>query len=376
MGRARGALATYDFHRPLNGTTISTPREAGEKRGASGRASARLIVAALAVVLVGCTADEPDAAAPPVHRIARQIADAGGDRVIVFVSDDGREHEATAGSRRPAPDERFRIGSVTKTFTAAIVLQLVEEARLRLDDTVERHLPGVVPSGTEITIRQLLAHRSGLANATDFPDWLDRVGRSATTRPVDILRFAASQPMAFAPDAEWGYSNTNYIALGLVIEKVTGETYRQQLEKRILEPLDLDDTELPRARRVEGLDDAGENPDLPWAAGALVSSTRDLARFFSALLSGDVVSESSLATMKERTVVDPGTGFASGLGIFSNDLSCGRAWGHDGGILDYATLVRATEDGERVAVISVHGGAPTGEPPDESALLCPPAASP
>lgn len=125
----------------------------------------------------------------------------------------------------------------------------------------------------------------------------------------------------------------------------------------------------------DGLDDAGENPNVPWAAGALVSTTRDLARFFSALLSGDVVSESSLATMKERTLVDPGLGFASGHGVFSNDLACGRVWGHDGGILDYATLVRATEDGERVAVVSVHGGALTGEPPDETALLCPPAAS-
>ena len=296
--------------------------------------------------------------------------------MIVFVSDDGREYEATAGSRRPRADERFRIGSVTKTFTAAIVLQLVEEGRLRLDDTLERHLPGVVPSGSEITVRQLLAHRSGLANMTDFPAWLDRASRSPATRPVDTLRYAASQPMAFAPGARWGYSNTNYIALGLVIEKATGETYRQQVEKRILEPLELDDTELPRARRVDGLDDAGENPNVPWAAGALVSTTRDLARFYSALLSGEVVSESSLATMKERTFVDPGSGFASGHGIFSNDLSCGRVWGHDGGILDYATLVRATEDGERVAVVSLHGGALTGEPPDETALLCPPAASP
>ena len=167
-------------------------------------------------------------------------------------------------------------------------------------------MPGVAPSGAEITIRQLLAHRSGLANITDFPAWLDQVSRSPATRPVDTLRYAASQPMAFAPGAEWGYSNTNYIALGLVIEKVTGDSYRQQLEKRILEPLRLDDTQLPRARQVDGLDDAGENPNVPWAAGALVSTTRDLARFFSALLSGDVVSESSLAAMKERIVVDRG----------------------------------------------------------------------
>ena len=332
-------------------------------------------MAALALALVGCTGDEPDAPAPPVGQFARQIADAGGDRVIVFVSDDGREYEATAGSRRPRPDERFRIGSVTKTFTAAIVLQLAEEGRLRLDDTLERHLPGVAPSGKVITIRHLLAHRSGLADITEFPAWLDQASRSPSTRPIDTLRYAASQPMAFKPGAEWGYSNTNYIALGLVIERLTGETYRRELEERILEPLGLDDTELPRTRQVQGLDDAGENPNVPWAAGALVSTTRDLSRFFSALLSGDVLSESSLAEMKKRIVVDPGSGFASGHGIFSNDLACGRAWGHDGGILDYATLVRATDDGKRVAVVSVHGGALTGEPPDETALLCPPTSS-
>ena len=88
-----------------------------------------------------------------------------------------------------------------------------------------------------------------------------------------------------------------------------------------------------------------------------------------------MLAESSLAEMKKRIVVDPGSGFASGHGIFSYDIACGRSFGHDGGILDYATLVRATEDGKRVAVVSVHGGALTGEPPDEAALLCPPTSS-
>ena len=336
-----------------------------------GRALAPLLVATLAVGLGGCGEDEPAAAPPPVERFARQLVDAGGDGVIVYVADDGREYEATAGTTRPEPDARFRVGSVTKTFTAAIVLQLVEEGRLDLDDTLEEHLPGVVPRGASITIRQLLSHRSGLADITDFPAWLEQASRSATTRPVDTLRYAASQPMAFRPGSEWGYSNTNFIALGLVIEKLTGETYASQLEKRILEPLRLDDTELPAARTVDGLRDAGENPDVPWAAGAIVSTTRDLARFYSALLQGDVVSEGSLATMKDRTVVDPVMGLASAHGLFSYDVSCGRAWGHDGGILDYATLVRATEDGRRVAVVSLHGGVLTREPPDGSALLCP-----
>ena len=340
-----------------------------------GRALAGVLVAALAVALSGCSGDEPETAPPPVQRFAGQIAEAGGDGVIVFVSDDGREFEATAGARPHGPGDRFRVGSVTKTFTAAIVLQLVEEGRLELCDTIEEHLPGVVPSGGSITIRQLLSHRSGLANMTDFPAWLDEVSRSPSTRPVDTLRYAAWQPMAFRPGTEWGYSNTNYIALGLIVEKVTGETYGAQLEKRILEPLGLDDTKLPTSRQVEGLQDAGENPNVPWAAGAIVSTTRDLARFYSALLDGEVVSDDSLATMQKGTVVDPAAGLTSGLGIFSYDLACGRAWGHDGGIMDYATLVRASEDGERVAVVSVHGGAPTGEPPDASALLCPKAAA-
>ena len=161
--------------------------------------------------------------------------------------------------------------------------------------------------------------------------------------------------MAFRPGSEWGYSNTNYIALGLVIEKVTRESYREQLEQRLLEPFGLESTELPRSRQVRGLGDPGENPNLAWAAGALVSNTGDLARFFSALLSGRVLSEESLSSMKQTVVIDPAT-LAGGLGIFATDFECGRFWGHDGGILDYATSVRASEDGERVAVISLRGG--------------------
>jgi D-alanyl-D-alanine carboxypeptidase len=327
------------------------------------------LLASLAVVasmLVGCGSDEPGAA-PPVDRIARELAKGGSERVIVFVSDDGEEHVATAGKPRPAADRRFRVGSVTKTFTAAVVLQLVDEGALSLDDTLEDHLPGVVPRGEEITIRQLLLHRSGLANFTDYRPWLDRTSRSSTNRPLDSLRFAASHPLLFEPGSTWSYSNTNYVALGLIVEKVTGSSYAQELEERILEPLGLDETELAATRRVPGLDDEGENPNLPWAAGSIVSNAQDLARFYTALLSGGVVSDASLAEMK-RTVLADGAQRA-GLGIFSTELPCGRFWGHDGGIAGYFTLVRTSEDGDRVAVLSVQGGFLSG-PPDEHALLC------
>jgi D-alanyl-D-alanine carboxypeptidase len=328
------------------------------------------LLGALALVVPGCGGDASNAPPPPVERVARQLARAGADRVIVFVSDDGREYVATAGSHRPSGDQRFRIGSVTKTFTATIVLQLAAERRLRLSDTLERHLPGVVPDGTKITIRQLLNHRSGLANVTDYTRWLQRASRSTSTRPIDTLRFAAAQPLIFPPGSQWRYSNTNYIALGLVIEKTTGHAYRQELQQRILDPLALERTELPGTRRLADLEDEGENPNLPWAAGALVSDAQDLARFFSALLSGRVLPEDSLAQMKQTVIVDPSM-LGDGLGIFSTKLPCGRFWGHEGGILDYATIVKASDDGSRVVVISARGGAFSGPPPDETALLCP-----
>ncbi len=327
------------------------------------------LLVAFGLVLPGCGGEKSGAPPPPVEQVAEQLDRAGAESAIVFVSDDGREYVATAGDQRPGRDQRFRVGSVTKTFTATIVLQLVAEGKLRLSEPLERHLPGIVPAGKKITIRQLLNHRSGLANFTDYGDWLQRASRSPSFRPIDTLRFAAAQPLVFPPGSEWRYSNTNYIALGLVIEKITGNTYREELESRILGPLALKRTELPRTRRLRDLDDEGENPDIPWAAGALVSDAHDLAGFFSALLSGRLLSEGSLAQMKQTVVVDHEV--ADGLGIFSIQLTCGRFWGHDGEFLGYSTIVVASDDGDRVAVISADGDAFSGAPPDMTALLCP-----
>jgi D-alanyl-D-alanine carboxypeptidase len=306
-------------------------------------------------------------APPPVERVARELR-TGAKSVIVFVSDGDKGYVATGGARLPTGDQRFRVGSVTKTFTATIVLKLVEEGALRLDSTLEDHVPGVIPRGAEITIRQLLQHRSGIADVTDYPSWLESALRSSSSRPIDTLRFAGSKPLVFAPGSQGRYSNTNYIALGLVIEKVTGRSYAQELEERILKPLGLDNTELPETRRLPDLDDGGYNPNVPWAAGAIVSNAHDLSRFYSAFLSGRILSSATLATMK-KTVE------GVGLGIFSTELPCGRFWGHAGGILDYLNLVSASEEGDRVAVVSLRG--PGLPPPVERALFCaepPPAA--
>jgi D-alanyl-D-alanine carboxypeptidase len=318
----------------------------------------RLRVLAALLVCIGVVATSASAgteqkrsAPPPVGRVLREIPP-GAKSVIVFVSVGGKEYAATAGTRRPKADQRFRIGSVTKTFTATIVFQLMQERKLRLDSTLEEHLPGVVPRGREITIRHLLGHRSGLANITEYPGWLKEAERSPSTSPINSLRFAASKPLAFKPGSQERYSNTNYIALGLVIEKVTGRSYAEELKERVLDPLGLERTELPTTRRLSDLDDAGSNPNLPWAAGAIVSNAHDLSRFYSALLSGRILSAASLGAMKDMNTYGV---FSTGLGIFSTDLACGRSWGHDGYIVDYQTLVIASEEGDRVAVVSLRG---------------------
>ena len=223
----------------------------------------------------------------------------------------------------------------------------------------------------DITIRELLDHRSGLANYTDDSRWLRRAERSTSTTPRDDVRVAVSLGPDFKAGTNWSYSNTNYIALGLVIEKVTGHSYARELSQRILGPLKLRQTELATARRPPGLTDAGTNPNLAWAAGGIVSDAADIAHFYAALLSGKLLAPTELSAMKQ-TVQGPGG--PDGLGIFATDYSgCGRVWGHNGEILDYQTYVEASEDGRRVAVISLragpHGSAAVDVPFGK--LLCP-----
>ena len=327
--------------------------------------SALLVCIGVVATSASAGTEQKRSAPPPVGRVLREMPP-GAKSVIVFVSVGGKEYAATAGTRRPKADQRFRIGSVTKTFTATIVFQLMQEGTLRLDSTLEEHLPGVVPRGGEITIRHLLGHRSGLANITEYPEWLNEAERSPSTSPINSLRFAASKPLAFKPGSQERYSNTNYIALGLVIEKVTGRSYAEELEERVLDPLGLSRTELPTTRRLADLDDAGYNPNLPWAAGAIVSNAHDLSRFYSALLSGRMLSAASLEAMKDTKTYGV---FGTGLGIFSMDLACGRSLGHLGYIVDYGTLVTASEEGDRVVVVSLRG--PGYVPWLSRALLCP-----
>lgn len=251
--------------------------------------------------------------------------------------------------RKMSPDFYYRIGSITKTFVATVVLQLVGENKLSLDDTVERWLPGVVQGngydGNKITIRQLLKHTSGIA------DFLSgEFVKSVLTNPYrtystnKLIRLGLEQKPLFDPGTSWSYSNTNYLLVGLIIEKVTGESYAEQIKKRIIKPLKLNSTSVPltspfipgpHARGyvlLNGqLHDLTElNPSMAGAAGNMISTARDLNKFFDALLGGRLLKPELMKQMLDT--VDTPLG-RYGLGIEEVKLSNGDSiWGHSGGI--------------------------------------------
>jgi D-alanyl-D-alanine carboxypeptidase len=305
------------------------------------------------------------------------VVEAGAPGVVGLVRTGERTWQGASGlgdlrANRPArAGDRFRVGSVTKSFVAALVLQLVGEGRLSLDDNLERWLPGLVPSGERITVRQLLNHTSGLYNySDDLPEPPRRF------RPRELVAIATGHKPLFTPGTQFPYSNTNYILAGLLVERVTGQPLDDQLEQRIFQPLGLDHTELPTTQRAPGgphargyapPDEDWEVSDDParlvdvtemdtswgWAAGAMVSTTADLARFYQALLGGQLLTPELLKEV--RTTVDAsrlGHGIRYGLGLEVLRPGCGvELWGHGGSLEGYQTTAFSTPDADRQLVM-------------------------
>ncbi|MFI2778236.1 serine hydrolase domain-containing protein [Streptomyces sp. ALB3] len=278
--------------------------------------------------------------------------------------------------------DRFRAGSVTKTFVATVVLQLAEEGVLRLEDSVEDHLPGLVRGhgndGSALTLRALLTHTSGLYDYTAALPAADPVlsgaaGPSAQPlTPAAAVRAAVSRPPVTAPGS-YAYSNTNYVLLGLVVQRATGRPYATEIRRRILSPLRLTGTSLPGARAPLPLPHSrayhrsptdGALRDVtsagPWfsgAAGELVSTLGDLDRFYGALLGGRLLPPARLATLLDTGA----SGGVYGMGIYPQELSCGATvWGHNGHITGSYVRTAATRDGRHVLTFRVNTGTPPG----------------
>ncbi|GAA2397528.1 serine hydrolase domain-containing protein [Actinomadura vinacea] len=273
------------------------------------------------------------------------------------------------------PRSRFRIGSLTKPFTATVVLQLVGDGRIKLDAPVERYLPGVVRGadndGREITVRQLLQHTSGL------PDILKHLP------PMEILKdplrhwearelvdIALRHPRDFTPGERFGYSSTNYILAGMIIERVTRSPYTDEIHRRVVVPLGLDDTIVPSdAPDIPGphpqgyvrpesdlVDITRLNPTVAGAAGGMISSASDINRFLAALLRGRLLKPAQLREMLDARPTGRASGSKYGLGLEWSPAKdfpgCGDGfWGHNGDMLGFSVRAGATMDGRQATVM-------------------------
>jgi D-alanyl-D-alanine carboxypeptidase len=359
-----------------------------------------IIAMTLATAVVAAQPAPTQAAERPKDRsvqkaLDRLVEEDGYPGAVASVRDSrGKVRTYTAGvgnlrTKSPMPKNgRVRIASNTKMFTATVILQLVGEGRIALDAPVETYLPGVVRGhgndGRRITVRMLLQQTSGLPDydtiVTDGGGSLGKVAHMYFD-PRQLVDAALAEKRQFKPGKGWAYSNTNYVLLGLVAERVAKRPIGELITRRVIQRAGLKDTYWPRQgeQGIRGKHPRGYyadapgapwqdltrlDPSLGWAAGQLVSTPRDLGRFMNALLDGRLLDPAELAQMRKTVAApefEPGGTWRYGLGLAKHRTSCGVVgWGHGGDIQGYESRNLVTDDG-RSAVVVVTGLATTLE---------------
>jgi D-alanyl-D-alanine carboxypeptidase len=360
---------------------------------------------ALAACLVGIAgfAAAPTASAngtgqPSAAEIQRALDDvvtAGAPGALALVRSGDRTLRLTSGYGNLAPQtpirvsDRTRIGGLSKSFTATVVLQLVGERRLALDDTLERWLPGVISNGAAITVRQLLNHTSGIYDYAGDPTVLAPYLSGDLTHIFDPqfgVQVAAAHGPLFPPGSALAYSNTNTLLLAMIVERVTGNSFPSELRRRIVKPLGLRDTSYPMSSEIGGshvhgylIFEEGPFDVTPWsptlfgAGGAILSNVDDVADFYRALLRKRLVSQRLLKAMK---TIDPAAtggvpdagilGGGWGLGLLREEFPCGEAWGHDSETPGYMTAAWNSKNGNHQVVVVVNSSFSHDEPVSEA----------
>lgn len=350
------------------------------------------LLAALLTTITLAPAASASATAPEQPQLQRTLdalVDAGVPSAVAEVRDGSRVRRGAAGladvvAKDPArPGDRFRAGSVTKSFVATVVLQLVAEHKVGLDEPIGRHFPGLVPDGTNgapVTVRQLLGHTSGIPNYTNLiaPD---RAGFAAarhdrrTPRQLVADALGKQRKLDFDPGApgKWEYSNTNYVVLAMLIEKVTHRSLAHEIDHRIVRPLHLRDTYVPTTDRLTGerhlrgyelfqgdaapTDFTDFSPTLFRGPGNIVSTTADLDRFFRALSGGRLLPAHLWREMTAWREMGPDReGRRYGLGLESNSGYCPGeqpVLGHSGSVPGYNTFSFTTADGRRQVTLAI-----------------------
>lgn len=338
------------------------------------------VVAALAAggtaVAVAEPSTGPAAGTPLDEELLSQRLDALAEvtdaAVVAEVRDGDFVWTEARGARQDGGDEaaevgdRVRIGSLTKSMLSTVVLQLVEEGELGLDDEVEELAPGLLPYEETITVRQLLGHTAGVPDYffDIYPSLAQGSAADVETnrlneyRPEEIVETATKRPLDFVPGSDYQYSNTGYYALGLLVERLTGDSVEDEIVERVLEPAGMDASYLPeRDPAMEGdhldayfeagskpgekrIDTSMVSPTHYWAAGVTVSTAADMNRLYRAMFDGTLLSAESLDEARQFSEQSDG---AYGLGLHGVEVGCvgvpgGKAMGHTGGALGHSTI--------------------------------------
>ncbi|WP_338838681.1 serine hydrolase [Flavobacterium ginsenosidimutans] len=279
------------------------------------------------------------------------------------------------------PDTKFRLGSISKQFTALLIVKLAEEGKIKLDVPITTYLPDYPKeNGDKITIHHLLTHTSGIPNYTNAPNFFKDKARNPYT-PAEFVKTFSSLPLEFAPGEKFNYSNSGYFLLGYIIEKITGKTYEQYLQETIFTPLKMvnsgyDHSDVILKNRAAGYERKGKlisnapyvDMSIPYAAGSLYSTVEDLYLWDQALYTNKLLSEKSMESLFKPYIK---VGDASyGYGWFVDEFDNGdkgklKMVGHGGGINGFNTIIsRIFTDKNLVVLLNNTGGTVLGEMTD------------
>jgi D-alanyl-D-alanine carboxypeptidase len=338
--------------------------------------------------------------------------------IVLIRSPDKGDWNATFGVREigsdapPAIDDHVRIASITKSMTATVILQLQQEGKLSITDPISRYVADV-PNGDNITIQQLAEMRSGLYSYADDPVFAATLAEHPDTiwTPHELLAIAFAHPQNFPAGSEYEYNNTNYVLLGLVMEKLTAMPAAAALQARIFGPLGLRHTMLPApgdralpdphprgymwgpteayegalpqaqleaalAGDLEPADHTNDNPSWAWTAGGVISRAEDIADFVEAMVAGSLLDDTTrkwrLANMKPTDPSDPGGASKLGFGTYGFGLEgAGPLYGHPGNIVGFSGLAaHDPKAGTTVVILTTVYLTPQGDSP-QNALFMP-----
>lgn len=254
------------------------------------------------------------------------------------------------------PTTKFRLGSITKQFTAASILLLEERGKLKVEDQVKKYMPDAPAAWDKVTIFHLLTHTSGIPSFTDFPDYESKEAQTMT--PQQLVDWFKDKPLEFEPGTKWNYSNSGYVLLGYLIEKISSQSYADFVQQNIFTPLGMKDSGYDSnsaliEHRAAGYSPGKDGPQnagfvnmtIPLSAGALYSTTEDLLRWEEGLFGGKVLKPESLAKMTTPFKED----YAFGLGVSTHNGH--KMISHNGGIQGFNTSLAYYPDDKLVVAV-------------------------